>query len=296
MHKFILLFVLSTLLTPFWCTAQDAPPLKVDGNLAKQYIAQLSSDAMQGRASGTDGYRQAAEWVAAKFQEWGLQPAGEDGTYFQKVTIHGFESNLGIPTLRVGSREFYFDDNDFVAESAASSAGVAVSGDVLFVGYGIAAPDKGLNEYDGLDVNGKIVLAFRGSPSTVPPLRRPFEDAPEGGQPQAAPDTQWAEEAKDVTKIKMAYERGAAAILLYDPDEPPEEPGAGGARTAARPWNRFSPNAGSSASPSPSACFVPSCGQIPKNRLAVCDAAWMLSGATSRTRSRIPVRPVSKWP
>ena len=64
----------SLLASCVWPVAQDLPALKVDGNLAKQYVAQLSTDAMQGRASGTDGYRQAAEWAAAQFQQWGLQP------------------------------------------------------------------------------------------------------------------------------------------------------------------------------------------------------------------------------
>jgi len=213
------------LLVSSTCTAQDTSTLKVDGNLAQQYVAHLSSDAMQGRASGTEGYRQAAEWAAAQFQQWGLQPAGEDGTFFQKVPLPDHELALGLPTLRVGEREFLLDDNDFELETAASSPGVSVSSDVVFVGYGIAAPDKGLNEYDGLDVNGKVVLAFKGSPHTAPALRRPFEDAPApGAQPTAAPDAPWAEEAQDLTKIRVAYEHGAAAILLYDPDEATEEP------------------------------------------------------------------------
>lgn len=212
------LVVCSCLIVSFPSAAQDAPPLKVDGNVAKQFIAQLSSDAMQGRASGTDGYRQASEWAAAQFQQWGLQPAGEDGTYFQKVTLHDFEMSFGVPTLRVASREFFVDDNDFDAVSAASSAGAAVTSDVVFVGYGIAAPDKGLDEYAGVDVNGKIVLAFRGSPHTAPAQRQMFADAPAEGQ-ASGPDTQWVEESKDITKIRTAYARGAAAILLYDPDE-----------------------------------------------------------------------------
>ena len=241
-----LLVVLSLWLTLLACGfAQESPALKVDGNLAKQHIAQLSSDVMQGRASATDGYRLAAEWAAAQFQQWGLQPAGEDNTFYQKVTIPNFESHVGIPTLRVGSREFFLDDNDFEAEGAASSAGVTASGDVVFVGYGIAAPDKGLNEYDGLDVNGKIVLAFKGSPHAAPPLRRPFERGAEGDQPgSGAQNTQWAEEAKDLTKVRTAYERGAAAILLYDPEEPPEETGRRRRSYRGTPVESFQPERG----------------------------------------------------
>ena len=208
---------------PARCAAQETPTLKVDGNLTKEYVAHLSSDAMQGRASGTPGYSQAADWAAAKFQEWGLQPAGEEGTFFQNVKIPGFESTVGVPTLRVGTRDFYLDDNDFSVESSASSPGVAITGEVVFVGYGIAAPEKGLNEYAGLDVNGKIVLAFQGSPQQAPPLRHPLEADAENNPAAEAAGMDWTEEAKDVTKIRTAYQQGAAAILLYDPDEPTDE-------------------------------------------------------------------------
>ncbi len=203
--------------------AQEAAAIRADGNSAKDFIAHLSSDTMQGRASGTPAFAQAADWAAGKFQEWGLQPAGEDGTFFQKVKIHGFEHNLGIPTLKVGARDFLLDDSDFSVETAASSPNVTATGEVVFVGYGISAPDKGLDEYAGLDVNGKVVLAFTGSPKDAPALRRPFEEpaAPAAAAPDA-PD--WTEESKEISKIRTAYQRGAAAILLYDPDESTEEP------------------------------------------------------------------------
>ena len=226
---------------PARCAAQEPPALKVDGNVAKEYIAHLSSDAMQGRASGTPAYSQAAEWAAAKFQEWGLQPAGEDGTYFQNVKIRGFEANTGVPTLRVGTRDFYLDDNDFSVESSASSPAVTVTGEIVFVGYGIAAPDKGLNEYAGLDVNGKIVLAFQGSPQNAPQLRRPFEGEAESNPAAGPPATDWTEEAKDVTKIKTAYQQGAAAILLYDPDESADEQGRRRRSTRSEPSETFRP-------------------------------------------------------
>jgi hypothetical protein len=64
--------------------------LAVDGDRAKAYVAYLCSDAMEGRASCTEGYRKAADWVAENFRRWGLKPAGEDGTYFQTVTIREF--------------------------------------------------------------------------------------------------------------------------------------------------------------------------------------------------------------
>jgi hypothetical protein len=71
--------------------AEPTPKLAVDGARAKQFVAELSTDAMQGRMSGTEGYRQAADWVAAQFASWGLKPAGQDGTWFQEVRMGQFE-------------------------------------------------------------------------------------------------------------------------------------------------------------------------------------------------------------
>ena len=203
-------------------SAEDTQPLTFDGKLAKEYIAYLSSDAMEGRMTGTEGYRRAADWAAAKFKEWGLQPAGADGTFFQNVELRGFDWNTGVPELIVGTRAFLFDDRDFTVESG-SSPGVSIKGEVVFVGYGIAAPAKGLNEYGSIDVKGKVVLAFKGSPKDAPEARRPFERSADGGQEEKkGEETDWTEESKDVTKIKAAYEQGAAGILLFDPDESTE--------------------------------------------------------------------------
>ena len=67
--------------------------IKVDGTVIKGYITHLASDAALGRRTLTPGYEKAAEWAAAKFKEWGLRPAGENGTYFQKVPIAGARSS-----------------------------------------------------------------------------------------------------------------------------------------------------------------------------------------------------------
>ncbi|MHB8957386.1 MAG: M28 family peptidase [Pirellulaceae bacterium] len=226
------------------CAAQETPAWKVDGNSAKEFVAHLSSDAMQGRASGTPEFSQAAEWAAAKFQEWGLQPAGEEGTYFQKVKIRGYELNVGVPALRVATRDFYLDDSDFSVVSSASSPAVTCTGEVVFVGYGIAAPEKGLDEYAGLDVNGKVVVVFQGSPQDAPPMRRPLEEQATGDPAAGPPATDWTAEAQEITKITTAYQRGAAAILLFDPDESSQEPGRQRRGSRSEPDATFAPERG----------------------------------------------------
>jgi hypothetical protein len=132
--------------------------IRVDGTVIKGYITSLASDANLGRRTMTPGYERAVDWAAAKFKEWGLKPAGEDGTYFQKVPIAGARSTYvwttGVPSLVVNGRTFYVRDNEFTVDTA-SKAGVQVNAEVVFVGSGISAPAKGLDEYAGVDVTRK---------------------------------------------------------------------------------------------------------------------------------------------
>ncbi|HSP91078.1 MAG TPA: M20/M25/M40 family metallo-hydrolase, partial [Vicinamibacterales bacterium] len=210
--------------------------IKVDGAVIKGYITHLSSDASQGRRTLTPGYEKAADWAAAKFKEWGLEPAGENGTYFQKVPMTGtrtaFVWTTGIPSLVVNGRPFYHREGSFAVDTA-STPGAKVTGGVVFVGYGISAPSKGLDEYAGVDVKGKIVLALKGSPTTAPTPRVAFgpAPAPEAPRPAGARD-EWAEEATDKAKVMTAYAKGAAAVMLYNPDRAPAAgmPAMGGMR------------------------------------------------------------------
>jgi len=199
--------------------------INVDGSAIKGYITYLASDASLGRRTMTPGYDKAAEWAAAKFKEWGLKPAGENGTYFQKVPIAGARSayvwTTGVPSLVINARTFYSREGSFTVD-AASTAGAKVDAPVVFVGYGISAPAKGLDEYAGVDVKGKIVLVLKGSPTTAPTPRVQFAPAPapEAPRPAGAKD-EWAEETTDKAKVMTAYAKGAAAVMLYNPDPAP---------------------------------------------------------------------------
>ncbi len=192
--------------------------IKVDGNVIKSYIEFMAAPDKEGRKSLTPGFERTAEWAAAKFKEWGLKPAGDNGTYLQDVPITGrrttFAWTTGIPVLTVDGRIFYMKDNDFVLDSE-STPGTQASNEVVFAGYGISAPGKGLDEYAAVDVKDKIVLAFKGSPKDAPAARGMFGiNPPEPKNPEP-----WTEESTDRAKIKTAYEKGAAAILLFSPDK-----------------------------------------------------------------------------
>jgi hypothetical protein len=200
-------------------------PIRVDGKIIKGYVAYMADDAREGRQALTPGYEKTAEWAAAKFKEWGLKPAGDNGTFLQDVPLPGryttFAWNTGIPELTVDGRRFYIRDGDF-SVSDTSTPGATAAGELVFVGYGISAPAKGLDEYAGLDVKGKIVLALKGTPKGAPALRGMFGvTAPEPKDVEA-----WANESMDHVKIRAAYDKGAAAIILFSPEKlSPAAPG-----------------------------------------------------------------------
>ncbi len=236
MPRRIVTIALIFLLTCSTALAQESPdakPLAVDGDRAKTYVAYLAADEMQGRESCTEGYRKAADWVAENFKQWGLKPAGENDTFFQDVKIRDFDWITGTPSLSVAGRDFPFDDGDFTLDQL-STTGVTKQAEVVFVGHGIAAPKKGLDEYAGLDVTDKIVLALTGSPKDAPQPRGMFTDDEEDKNAE-----QWKEESTDLAKIKTAYEKGAAAILFFDSAAEPGSSRRRSRKTAFTPERDF---------------------------------------------------------
>jgi hypothetical protein len=215
-------------------TAAGPTPIRVDGKMIKGYVDYMASDDKDGRRSLTPGYEKVAEWAAGKFREWGLKPAGDNGTFLQDVPVSGRGSGqpwtTGIPALAVDGRTFYLNDGDFTVEPA-STPGAQADAEVVFVGYGISAPGKGLDEYAGVDVKGKVVLALKGSPKDAPPARGMFGAAVAEPKDNEA----WTEEARDQAKIKTAYEKGAAAVLLFNVDRlAPAQPPLSAAAMMAR--------------------------------------------------------------
>ena len=197
--------------------------LRVDGDRTKSYIEWMSRDKLEGRHTFTQGYRKAAKWAAANFKQWGLDPAGDDGTYFQQVTIERKYTHMaGMPDLRVGKQLFLMEEDDFTVHSS-STAATSLHAEVVFAGYGISVPDKGLDEYADVDVEGKIVLVIKGSPNDV------STDGEDAGSSQSKKSDEWKDSVSDEAKIKTAYEKGAGAILLHD-IRPPAPPASGQSR------------------------------------------------------------------
>jgi hypothetical protein len=140
---------------------EDVVARAVRAGALRAHVEFLASDALEGRGTGARGGDLAAKYIAAQFERLGLEPAGDDGTWFERIPLRGrrFTSSLaavGGPALEAGS--------DFVGYLPGHDDSASVTGDVVFVGYGIMAPEAGWDDYHDADVRGKIVLALAGTP------------------------------------------------------------------------------------------------------------------------------------
>jgi hypothetical protein len=135
-----------------------------DAQATWSYIKDLTADSMQGRKSGQPGAALAEEYIASKFKEWGLEPAGDNGTYFENFTIEHRNIKEGVKLEIItekARRDFYYGEDWRVQRFSGSGN---FSAELIFVGYGIHAPEKEYDDYAGVNVKGKIVLFSTGTP------------------------------------------------------------------------------------------------------------------------------------
>ncbi|WP_460804516.1 M28 family metallopeptidase [Microbulbifer agarilyticus] len=156
----------------------------------------LADDRLRGRETGSPGYQQAADYVADRFAKLGLTSiTGDD--YFQQVPLRKALWREGAATLVLHSREgdITFDLGvDFLAAPSTAHTNIATTAGLVFVGYGIDAPAYGVDDYAGLDVQGKIVVYL-------------------SGRPQYLPNEVGAHFASNRTKQQTAARRGAVGTI-----------------------------------------------------------------------------------
>jgi len=145
---------------------QDVVPGRVDAEALRRHVFFLGSDSLQGRAVGTPGERAAARYIAEQLALDGVAPIAGDGTYEQPVPLHGSvpgeDSDLRLVSP-CGDRPLRLGD-DYLLFTAGHQALVPRPLPLVFVGYGIGAPEYDYNDYLGQDVDGKIVVFLSGEP------------------------------------------------------------------------------------------------------------------------------------
>ena len=139
----------------------------IRGDAIRADMRFLADDLLEGRGTGTRGYEIGAKYMAAQFEQMGLEAWGDAGTYFQSVPFRqsrpdGEKTSLSLIS---GGKETKLEfRKDFITRGDPGRADTSVEADVVFVGDGVTAAEQGYDDYKGVDVQGKIVAYFYGAP------------------------------------------------------------------------------------------------------------------------------------
>ena len=173
------------------------------------HIRTLSSDAFEGRAPGTPGEDSTVAWLTAQFTALGLAPGNPDGSYVQAVELIGYTGS-STATIQMGKASIPMRPNDdFVAVARHDSSEINVANsEIVFVGYGVVAPEYGWDDYGNVDVRGKTVLIMVGDPPVPDPADSARLDSTMFRGKAMTYYGRWT------YKYEMASEKGAAAAII----------------------------------------------------------------------------------
>ena len=146
--------------------------LSLNMNSFRGHLKYLANDLLEGRAPATRGDMLTQKYLVSQLQLFGLEPGGENGTYIQTVPVIGITADPGMELLaRSGSKEERFKFRDeFIGFSGVESTDVELTNrEVVFVGYGISAPEQHWDDYKGVDVKNKVLLMMNDEPPSNNP-------------------------------------------------------------------------------------------------------------------------------
>jgi Zn-dependent M28 family amino/carboxypeptidase len=142
---------------------------KIDPQRIREHVRFLSLDLLEGRGTGQRGGDIAAQYIATQFALAGLKPAGDNGTYLQKVPLVGITplatTRFVLAPARGDARTLKMGD-DYVAYDQTQQTKSDVDADIVYVGYGISAPEYQWDDYKGADVRGKVLLMLVNEPDS----------------------------------------------------------------------------------------------------------------------------------
>ena len=215
MKKNILVFfLLFTFVFPSSSLAQTAAKANSSARKAaeiitaetlKDYLYNVSSDEMEGRDTPSRGLDLTAKFIALNLKRWGFKPAGDDGTFFQKIALRRDIVDPANTSVEIGGRKFGFGE-DFMRVSGSTNG--AFSAPVVYAGNGWLVKSKNLNPYQGIDVKGKFIAVYGEGAITSPQSLVPL---PEGVTPadlQGNRGTDWAD------AVTFARQNGAAGVIV----------------------------------------------------------------------------------
>ncbi len=198
-----------------------------DAEAIRAHVAFLSDDLLEGRATGSRGYDIAAKYVATQMALIGLKPAGTGGDWLQPVSL--LQAIRVIPQAEAvitrGTEQVVLTPvEDFLPSSGYFGSQAEVEAPMVFVGYGIAAPGHGHDDFAGLDLRGKIAVVLAGSPDTLPSSERAHHS---------------------LEKTRAIESRGAVGIVTVDtPEDAAKTPWEKNVLLATIPGRRLVDQAG----------------------------------------------------
>jgi hypothetical protein len=166
MHTRLLFAALALAGTLF---AQAKPEDSITPEALRSHVRFLSDDLLEGRGTGTRGHEIAARYSAAQLESMGLKPGGDNGTFFQAVHLRQaiFNSEQSTFSLTTnGNEEKMVLEQDWFSAGDYLRTDTSAEGAVVFVGFGLTAPELKHDDYAGVDVKGKIVAYFPGAPAS----------------------------------------------------------------------------------------------------------------------------------
>jgi len=205
-------------------TAHAAPQLddalqKIDGDSVLEHIKALSSDELEGRAPGTHGEALTVDYLQQQLKKLGLEPGNPDGTYVQTVPMVAITSHPTLSyTAKGGQVPLAFLD-DYVTWTARMEPEIHIAdSELVFVGYGVAAPEYNWDDFKGVDLKGKTLVMLINDPPVPDPKRRGQLDPKVFGGKAMTYYGRWT------YKFEMAAKLGAAAALIVHETKPAAYP------------------------------------------------------------------------
>ena len=173
-----------------------------------QHIKDLAADSMEGRAPGTPGEVKTIAYLQAQYKALGLKPGNPDGTYLQNVDLIGYTAHP-TASYKAGGRTISLKyPDDFIANSRHDRPETKVeNSDVVFVGYGVVAPEYAWDDYKGVDVTGKTILMLVNDPQ----VRVPNDTALDTTMFKGKAMTYYG---RWTYKYEIATRKGAAAAII----------------------------------------------------------------------------------
>src|SRR5258708_5865158 len=183
--------------------AAEAPLPQIDKEKIRAHVKYLSSDELEGRGTGQRGGDVAADYIGKQFASYGLKPAGDNGTFFQEVPMVGVKTlpETTFKFVEASGKSFEAKNlTEFVTNNESQTETADIDAPIVFVGYGITAPEYDWDDYKHVDLHGKVAMLFLNGPSSADPA---FSKA----KPPTHPDP-------CTSNFEETARRGAAATLI----------------------------------------------------------------------------------